>query len=278
MGCNFSTSLVKGKTYDKVPNKDNNTPAKKTPANDKSPFQKPIQDDFIASKEYSNINKPVNFNIRCDSEGGIIDDSTAKSTDVSTTFSLSNESSVPTESTEFACFGAGCYWGTEKYFKHDFAAKSVALGNIVKGEVGFMGPKTAPENPSYKEVCSGLTGHVEVYNFEYTGGAQFFEAAVRYFFQFHDPTVLNRQGNDRGTQYASVIYCSTDEQMEIAYRVRIELQERIDTGKLSCYQQKRVTTDVRKSTIFYPAHEEHQNYLINNPNGYCNHRIRFKEW
>lgn len=90
-----------------------------------------------------------------------------------------------------------------------------------------------------------------MYNFEYTGGAQYFEAAVRYFFQFHDPTVLNRQGNDRvivnicrvipciinvfvyfqGTQYASVIYCYTDEQMEIAYRVRIELQVRCSDSK-----------------------------------------------
>lgn len=179
---------------------------------------------------------------------------------------------------EKACFGAGCYWGTEKYFRHDFSRKHQHLGIIHQGNVGFMGPIYAPENPSYREVCSGETGHVEVYDLEYSGGAPYFEALVRFFFQFHDPTTANRQGNDKGTQYASVIYCYSDEQYEIAHRIKDELQTLLDEEKITCFKGKVVTTDIRKSTKFYPAHEEHQDYLMKNPNGYCNHRIRFQTW
>lgn len=179
---------------------------------------------------------------------------------------------------EEACFGAGCYWGTEKYFKYKFMEQFEHLGSIVGGKVGFMGPVDAPANPSYREVCSGTTNHVEVYHFQYSGGPAQYEALVRYFFQFHDPTTKNRQGNDKGTQYASVIYTYSDEQREIATRVKEELQALIDCGKLKPYSTKVVETDIRDSTIFYPAHDEHQDYLTVNPSGYCNHRIRFKEW
>lgn len=96
-----------------------------------------------------------------------------------------------------ACFGAGCYWGTEKYFK-DFASKSQIEGSITKGYVGFRGTKSSPRNPRYEDVCTGTTGHVEVYEFEMKGGCPFYEAMVRAFFQFHDPTTMNKQGNDAG--------------------------------------------------------------------------------
>jgi peptide-methionine (S)-S-oxide reductase len=176
-----------------------------------------------------------------------------------------------------ACFGAGCYWGTEKYFYHDFG-KRENNGKIVKGQVGFMGPESAPENPSYKDVCSGSTGHVEVYDLEFEGGADYYEAIVRFFFQFHDPTTFNKQGNDKGTQYASVIYCYDKKQFDIAQKVRSELQVLIDEKRVTSFTEKKVNTDIRMKTIFYPAHAEHQDYLANNPNGYCNHRIRFAEW
>lgn len=106
------------------------------------------------------------------------------------------------EGEDMACFGAGCYWGTEKYFKKDFNKYFPSAGNVVYGKVGFMGPTSAKENPTYQEVCSGITGHVEVYNLKYTGGAETYESLVKFFFQFHDPTTLNRQGNDQGTQYS----------------------------------------------------------------------------
>jgi len=175
------------------------------------------------------------------------------------------------------CFGAGCYWGTEKFFKYHFVKRN-RRGRIIDGLVGFMGPTDAPDNPTYKEVCSGYTGHVEVYEMQFSGGLSYFEDLVRFFFQFHDPTTKKRQGNDVGTQYTSVVYCYTQAQFDIATRVRNELQQLLDEGKLNCYENKTVHTDVRMATKFYPAHKEHQDYLTNNPNGYCNHSIRFKEW
>jgi peptide-methionine (S)-S-oxide reductase len=178
-----------------------------------------------------------------------------------------------------ACFGAGCYWGTEKFLFHDFNKKDTNDGGkIVRGAVGFMGPAEAPASPTYKDVCTGRTGHVEVYDCEFTGGLEFYEKMVRYFFQFHDPTIMNCQGNDKGTQYASVIYCYTEEQAAIANKVIKELQELLDGGKIKPYIESNVLCDVRRSSVFYLAQKEHQDYLENNPNGYCNHRIRFKEW
>jgi peptide-methionine (S)-S-oxide reductase len=143
-----------------------------------------------------------------------------------------------------------------------------------------MGPATAKKNPSYREVCEGTTGHVEVFDFTFDGPnpEEIYRDAVRFLFMMHDPTTPDRQGNDRGTQYASVIYCYDDEQVNIAKRVRTELQGHINNGKVTGYRNKKVCTDIRKSTIFYPAHEEHQKYLENNPRGYCNHSIRFEKW
>ena len=142
---------------------------------------------------------------------------------------------------------------------------------------GFMGPEGSKENPTYKEVCEGTSGHVEVFHFTYKGGEEMYEQIVRFFFQFHDPTTLNRQRNDKGTQYASVIYCQDAKQIAIASRVREELQALLDAG-LSCYDESTVKTAILPATIFYPAHDEHQEYLSKNPKGYCNHRVRFPEW
>ena len=95
-----------------------------------------------------------------------------------------------TEISNIAIFGAGCYWGTEKYFRKDFCKKYP--DTISNGVVGFIGPADSPKNPSYKDVCTGETGHVESFKFEYEGGADMYENLVRFFFQFHDPTVLNK--------------------------------------------------------------------------------------
>jgi peptide-methionine (S)-S-oxide reductase len=141
-----------------------------------------------------------------------------------------------------------------------------------------MGPKDAKANPTYKEVCEGTTGHVEVFNFTFKGGEEMYEQIVRFFFQFHDPTTLNRQKNDKGTQYASVIYCADDKQLAIATKVRDELQTLISDGKITCFAESSVTTAILRSTVFFPAEEEHQEFLSKNPKGYCNHRVRFSEW
>jgi len=138
------------------------------------------------------------------------------------------------------------------------------------------------KNPSYRQVCSGATGHVEVLNIELTKKAsetpEVFEEMMKFFYSFHDPTTLNRQGNDRGTQYGSVVFCSSEEQKIIAEAVKAELQTHIDSRKIQAYQKKKVETKIADYTTFYEAHEEHQEYLFKNPSGYCNHRYRFNDW
>jgi len=138
------------------------------------------------------------------------------------------------------------------------------------------------KNPSYRQVCSGSTGHVEVLNVELTPEAsanpEIFEEMMRFFYSFHDPTTLNRQGNDRGTQYGSVVFCSSEEQKVIAEAIKEELQGHIDSKKIKAYQNKKVETTIVDYTTFYEAHSEHQEYLAKNPSGYCNHRYRFTEW
>lgn len=148
----------------------------------------------------------------------------------------------------------------------------------MRGQVGFMGPEDSPKNPSYKDVCSGKTGHVEVYDFDFLGDNSTYEDLCKFFFQFHDPTTMNKQGNDVGTQYASVIFCYNEDQLKIASDVRDRLQRLIDEGHISCYKSSTVSTDIRRASEFFPAHSEHQDYLTKNPKGYCNHRIRFKAW
>ena len=141
------------------------------------------------------------------------------------------------------------------------------------------GPSTAKPNPSYREVCGGQTGHVEVYDFEFEGDEKTYENLIRHFYMFHDSTTLNRQGNDRGTQYASVIFTYDEVQKQIAQKVTAEFQERLTQGKVgNSYEGKKVATDIRDATIFYAAEDYHQEYLDNNPGGYCNHGYRFKSW
>lgn len=199
--------------------------------------------------------------------------------------STSISTSEAFECSDIACFGAGCYWGTEQYIKYRFT-KLHPNTSIVEGKVGFMGPVGSIENPSYKEVCSGSTGHVEVYDCKIQTDegksnqkiSDVYRDLVKFFFQFHDPTTGDRQGNDKGTQYASVIYCTDDVQKRIATQVKDELQKLIDYKLVRCYSQTKITTDIRMRTEFFEAHKEHQDYLMKNPKGYCNHKIKFSVW
>ena len=150
--------------------------------------------------------------------------------------------------------------------------------SVEEGHVGFMGPPDAVASPSYEQVCKGDTGHVEVFHLKFSGGANTYEELVRYFFQFHDPTTQDRQINDVGTQYASVIYYHDETQKHIATMVLDQLQEYIDDGTITCFTDKKVFTTIKPATVFYIAKEEHQEYLLKNPKGYCNHRVRFKAW
>lgn len=177
--------------------------------------------------------------------------------------------------------GAGCYWGTEAFMKNRFPKQpNLPSGELFEGAVGFMGPKSAPANPDYALVCTGMTKHVEVYDVKFKGGADYFEAMLKYYFSFHDPTTRDRQGGDRGTQYASVVFCYNKAQYDIATRVKSELQDHLNKRRLGrSFASSRIFTDVRMvEAQFYPAHLDHQEYLDKNPGGYCNHGIKFKAW
>jgi peptide-methionine (S)-S-oxide reductase len=171
---------------------------------------------------------------------------------------------------------AGCYWGTEKFVKKDFQKRFP--GSIKSAKVGFMSPNdnNTVKNPTYQQVCTGKSGHIEVLAVELNEPEKHFEELIRFFFQFHDPTTKNSQGNDRGFQYSSWIFCKDDKQIKIAEKVRDDVQMLIDEGALRCFGGKKVSTQVTPLKMFTKAEKEHQDYLEKNPNGYCNHRIRFK--
>jgi peptide-methionine (S)-S-oxide reductase len=136
----------------------------------------------------------------------------------------------------------------------------------------------AMENPSYRQVCTGSSGHIEVLYVELNDPETTFEPLIRFFFMFHDPTTRDRQGNDAGSQYGSVVFCSDEEQKKIVAKVKGELQQLVSEKKVKNYAKTTVETAIVDAQQFYPAHDEHQNYLEKNPSGYCNHFFRFKEW
>lgn len=175
------------------------------------------------------------------------------------------------KNSETVVLGAGCYWGTEKFMRqHKFAN-----GKVVETAVGFMGGSL--KRPSYERVCGGDTGHVEVCQIQYQGGDAMFDELLRFFFTFHDPTTQDQQGNDRGSQYASVIFVSDAHQKQVAEGLIRKLQDAMD-AKGHKFQKNRVVTQVREASEFWPAHAAHQRYLEKNPSGYCNHRMYFSTW
>jgi peptide-methionine (S)-S-oxide reductase len=196
------------------------------------------------------------------------------------TFVANNNNNNMTVISKTLALGAGCYWGTEKYIVKDFQKKFPDC--IADAKVGFMSPdKNAMKDPSYRQVCSGTTSHVEVLNVvlkDESATPELFEELVKFFFMFHDPTTKNRQGNDAGPQYASVIFCSDEQQTAISNKVVKELQQALDKGLVTSYDGKKIESGVVDYNDFYVAQADHQEYLSNNPSGYCNHRFRFKEW
>ena len=154
---------------------------------------------------------------------------------------------------ETATFGAGCYWCTEAQFQQ--------LKGVEKVESGFSGGLGA--NPTYKEVCSGITGHAEVCNITYDPSIISFDEMLAAFWTCHDPTTLNRQGNDVGTQYRSVIFYHNEEQRTKAetYKKKLNDEKAWD---------KPVVTEITSFKAFYKADEYHQNYYNNNKEqSYC---------
>ncbi len=159
-----------------------------------------------------------------------------------------------------ATFGTGCFWCTEAIFQE--------LEGVVKVTSGYSGGHT--ENPTYKEVCDGNTGHAECLNIEYDSTKISFDELLEVFWQTHNPTTLNRQGNDIGTQYRSVIFYHNEEQRAKAEKYKAEL------NKSGAWDDPVVTT-LEPFTRFYPAEDYHQNYYNNNTGqGYCQFVIRPK--
>ena len=174
-----------------------------------------------------------------------------------------------------ATFGAGCYWGTESFFANNLETKRP--GCVRATSVGFMGPEPPREGefPTYKEVCTGRTGHVEVVQIVYDTTKCSYEELNEHLYTFHDPTTKNRQGNDHGPQYASVVFAHDESQRKTAEKVKAKVQRALDAGEITDYAGAKVHTAVEDATVFFPAHEDHQRYLEKRPGGYCNHRQRF---
>lgn len=151
-----------------------------------------------------------------------------------------------------ATFGGGCFWCTEAIFQN--------LKGIIKVESGFSGGRI--HNPTYREVTSGITGHAEVINFSYNPDEILYEELVKIHLTTHDPTTLNKQGADAGTQYRSVIFYRNEEEKAIALKVIKELKSSFDDM---------IVTEVAVFEQFYPADDYHQNYYNDNKdnNRYC---------
>jgi peptide-methionine (S)-S-oxide reductase len=153
-----------------------------------------------------------------------------------------------------AIFGMGCFWGAERKFWQAPGVYTTA--------VGYAGGLTP--NPTYEEVCSGLTGHTEAVLVVYDPAATSYDALLKIFWESHDPTQGMRQGNDTGTQYRSAIYFNTAAEGEAARASRDRFQEALAGSGLGT-----ITTEIREAPAFYYAEPYHQQYLARNPNGYC---------
>ncbi|WP_024891284.1 peptide-methionine (S)-S-oxide reductase MsrA [Luteimonas huabeiensis] len=152
-------------------------------------------------------------------------------------------------------FGMGCFWGAERAFW--------SLPGVETTAVGYAGGFTP--HPTYREVCSGMTGHAEMVRVVYDPARIGFERLLATFWESHDPTQGMRQGNDVGTQYRSAIHCTTPEQAEAARKSLDAYQARLREAGLG-----RITTEiVAPAPAFYYAEDEHQQYLAKHPGGYC---------
>lgn len=152
-----------------------------------------------------------------------------------------------------ATFGAGCFWCVEAIFQQ--------VNGVISVESGYMGGTV--NNPTYRDVCSGLTGHAEVCQIIYDPSTVSYEDLLEIFWQTHDPTTLNRQGADVGTQYRSVIFYHTDYQKQQAeyFKSKLNTEKVFDNP---------VVTEITPASTFYKAEDYHQNYYQSNPNqGYC---------
>jgi len=158
---------------------------------------------------------------------------------------------------ETATFAAGCFWGTEEFFRK--------VPGVLETRVGYTGGHT--KDPTYEDTSSGTTGHAESLELKFDPAKISYTQLLTLFFKMHDPTTPNRQGNDVGTQYRSAIFFHGEQQRQAA----LALMQRID--KSGAWHAK-LTTEVAPAGVFYPAEAYHQKYLVKHPGGYDNHYLR----
>jgi len=159
--------------------------------------------------------------------------------------------------TEVATLAGGCFWGMEEILRK--------IPGVLDTKVGYTGGTMA--NPTYKLICTGITGHAEAVEITFDSAKISYEEMLGYFFRMHDPTTLNQQHNDRGTQYRSAIFYHSDEQKQTAERVKARVDK---SGKW----KKPIVTEITKATQFYVGEDYHQKYLVKNPGGYNCHVLR----
>lgn len=165
----------------------------------------------------------------------------------------SNDHEQEAKKVKIATFGAGCFWCVEAVFQR--------LEGVGKIEPGYSNGAT--ENPTYREVCSGLSGHAEVCRIEYDPSKVTYAQLLEVFWKTHDPTTLNQQGADRGTQYRSAIFFHDEEQKQVAEKYKKRLTEADVFGAS-------IVTEITKAEKFYIAEDYHKNYFNDNPDqGYC---------
>lgn len=155
--------------------------------------------------------------------------------------------------TEKATLGNGCFWCTEAIFGQ--------LNGVISVKSGYSGGHM--ENPDYKTVCTGTTGHAECLHIEFDPAVITFEELLKVFWESHDPTTLNRQGNDIGTQYRSIIFFHNDRQKELALDYKAQIDQ-------SGIYANPVITAIEPFTVFYPAETYHDNYFsLHGEEPYC---------
>ena len=158
------------------------------------------------------------------------------------------------EGSEFAMFGMGCFWGAERKFWEG--------ANVFSTQVGYAAGLTP--NPTYEEVCSGLTGHNEVVRVVFASDTVSYEKLLQIFWENHDPTQGMAQGNDFGTQYRSGIYTFSEAQKKLALESKSQFGKKLQQAGYGP-----ITTEIIDAPSFYYAEDYHQQYLGKNPNGYC---------
>ncbi len=166
------------------------------------------------------------------------------------------KAAAPAQS-ETAILAGGCFWGMEEILRQ--------IPGVQETAVGYIGGKVP--KPTYEQVCTGRTGHAEAIRIVFDPTKLTYEGLLGYFFRMHDPTTLNKQHNDVGTQYRSAIFYTTDEQKQAAERVKAQVDK---SGKF----KRPVVTEVTKAGEFYSAEDYHQKYLVKHPGGYTCHILR----